>query len=325
MSDTTQCAAIREEFSALLDGELTADEQAQIDEHLLECSECLRSLDTMKKVMGIYADLPHVQAPEDLLDGVHEELADNSIEFERSAKASQPVSYRPVLIAAATLAMMAGVSYIAVNGLESNVEMAAAPEAAIQADTVAIEESSKSEAELLREEAEFWQAEEAAPKKRYKPTMKELRQLHADALKNSAPPTGNAQEKAMTNDAEMKDMADMVTETEIGLTSEIIEYRKQLKEKVYNAYTIRDDGLWIEKGYSDQTVIPLTPGTDEYVTMLYNKEYLPYLTRHTRDIIFTYENKWYRIAHIGPLIADAVLGDPHPNSRKEPTDPPPQP
>jgi len=221
--------------------------------------------------------------------------------------------------------MMAGASYIAVNGLESNVEMAAAPEAAIQADTVTIEDSSKSEAELLREEAEFWQAEEATPKKRYKPTMKELRQLHADALKNSAPPTGNAQEKAMTNDAKMKDMADMVTETEIGLTSEIIEYRKQLKEKVYNAYTIRDDGLWIEKGYSDQTVIPLTPGTDEYVTMLYNKEYLPYLTRHTRDIIFTYENKWYRIAHIGPLIADAVLGDPHPNSRKEPTDPPPQP
>ena len=102
MSNDTPCASIREEFSALLDGELTAMEQARIDEHLLECSECLRSLDTMKKVMGIYDELPKVSAPDEMLSRVHDELDDNT-ETNESPEASIPVSYRPVMLAAATL------------------------------------------------------------------------------------------------------------------------------------------------------------------------------------------------------------------------------
>ena len=36
------CAQAKEEFSALLDGELTPESRAAIEAHLSECSDCLR-------------------------------------------------------------------------------------------------------------------------------------------------------------------------------------------------------------------------------------------------------------------------------------------
>ena len=81
-------------------------------------------------------------------------------------------------------------------------------------------------------------------------------------------------------------------------------------------FTISDKGLWTEKGYTDQPLTLLKPLTTEYTDMMYEKANLVNLTRHTRDIIFSYEGKWYQIAHIGPLIYDPILGNPHPKSRK---------
>lgn len=326
MSDNTPCESIREEFSALLDGELTADEQARIDEHLLGCSECLRSLDAMKKVMGLYDELPRVEAPEDVLDGVHEALDDTTVEFERANDGNQRVSYRPVLIAAATLALMAGVSYIAVEGLDSQRQYAAeAPEASMEADVAMVEESIASEATVMRDAAVQQVKEKTAGEleSKDKHGHGHSHEGHSHGEESGTPqsPMLKAKPKLIFSDEEVE-----IPGADIRVvTPEIEEYRKNLKEKVYSAYTIREDGLWIEKGYTDQALTTLKPGTDDYVIMLGEKEYLSALTRHTRDIIFSYEGQWYRIAHIGPLISDIVLGEPHPNSRKKPTDPVPQP
>lgn len=59
------CAAIREEFSALLDDELGPARRAEVEAHLSGCAACLRELDAMKRVSDLYATLPPVAAPAD--------------------------------------------------------------------------------------------------------------------------------------------------------------------------------------------------------------------------------------------------------------------
>ncbi len=41
---------VREDFSALLDNELTHEERELVEGHLSECAECLRELDALKRV-----------------------------------------------------------------------------------------------------------------------------------------------------------------------------------------------------------------------------------------------------------------------------------
>lgn len=66
------CETIREEFSALLDGELDAETREAVESHLHECSDCLRELGRYKKVTGMYGRLERVPAP----PGFEERVAD---------------------------------------------------------------------------------------------------------------------------------------------------------------------------------------------------------------------------------------------------------
>ncbi len=68
------CDTMREDFSALLDGELTPFEQAEIEAHLSECSECLRILGGMKKVDDLYRALEPAVAPGDFEERLKQRL-----------------------------------------------------------------------------------------------------------------------------------------------------------------------------------------------------------------------------------------------------------
>ena len=63
VDERERCAAVREEFSALLDGELTVDERDRVESHLALCADCLRELDGLKKVDVLFRRLPSVDAP----------------------------------------------------------------------------------------------------------------------------------------------------------------------------------------------------------------------------------------------------------------------
>ncbi|HIJ73870.1 MAG TPA: hypothetical protein HPP83_07195, partial [Candidatus Hydrogenedentes bacterium] len=57
------CPEVRDEFSALLDGELDLARRSAVEAHLAKCSDCLRELDRLKRVDRVYRELPKQAAP----------------------------------------------------------------------------------------------------------------------------------------------------------------------------------------------------------------------------------------------------------------------
>lgn len=68
------CTQARDEFAALLDGELVAESRAAVEAHLSQCSDCLRELDGLKRVDVLYRELPRVTAPVGFDEGVREAI-----------------------------------------------------------------------------------------------------------------------------------------------------------------------------------------------------------------------------------------------------------
>ncbi|MBI5093315.1 MAG: zf-HC2 domain-containing protein [Candidatus Hydrogenedentes bacterium] len=100
------CAHAKEEFSALLDGELTPEDRAAIEAHLAECSECLRDLDGMKRVDVRYRQLAPLKAPEGLEHRVRA-ATQRGIRI-RTTRALSPLRVWPLLASAASLALVIG-------------------------------------------------------------------------------------------------------------------------------------------------------------------------------------------------------------------------
>lgn len=70
-----ECEHIRNEFSALLDNELNPEDRELVEEHLSDCSDCLRELHGYKVVSDIYRYHHPVKAPEDFEARFHAAIA----------------------------------------------------------------------------------------------------------------------------------------------------------------------------------------------------------------------------------------------------------
>ncbi|MBR5261406.1 MAG: zf-HC2 domain-containing protein, partial [Oscillospiraceae bacterium] len=129
----TDCAKIQELISAMLDGELSAEEKSLVKEHIDSCSECAAMYEMFALVSGeLESDL--AEAPADLKNKV---MA--GIKPEKKKK-GLIVSLRPYMTAAACLVLVIGVVAAGRGGFSMNsaadmaAPRAAAPESAI-ADT----------------------------------------------------------------------------------------------------------------------------------------------------------------------------------------------
>jgi hypothetical protein len=69
------CSFDREELSALLDGELSAADQARVREHLKSCSECAREYSDIESASSSVRQLRDVPAPKSILESVRNNLA----------------------------------------------------------------------------------------------------------------------------------------------------------------------------------------------------------------------------------------------------------
>jgi anti-sigma factor (TIGR02949 family) len=116
MKEYATCIEAREEFSALLDGELEIENQDGLERHLAECSECLRELDSLKKVSDAYETLPNVSAPDDLADEIRQGMEPSQVDLSDSPRSAKPVSFKPVVVAVLVLAALAILSFLISQG-----------------------------------------------------------------------------------------------------------------------------------------------------------------------------------------------------------------
>jgi anti-sigma factor (TIGR02949 family) len=71
---TERCEQLRERFSEYLDGELTPEERAALEEHLAACTGCRAELEALRRTVQAVASLPRRTAPEGLAARVAAEI-----------------------------------------------------------------------------------------------------------------------------------------------------------------------------------------------------------------------------------------------------------
>ena len=100
-----ECADVREEFSALIDGQLPPDTRAAVEAHLAQCAECLRELDEVKRIDVLYRQLAPQRAPADFEDRLRAALHADAATTPRAwGRRMWPV----LVLAAATLLVVLG-------------------------------------------------------------------------------------------------------------------------------------------------------------------------------------------------------------------------
>ncbi len=144
---TMNCDTARDEFSALLDGELTPEARAAVEAHLAECSECLRRLEGYRRVSSIYQGLGRVAAPDELETRVRRAL--RPVALASSARLSRR-SVLPLLASAAALAIMIGGAWQIYRTDNAQFDVASAPESAAM-DAASVQASPPTETEALQQ------------------------------------------------------------------------------------------------------------------------------------------------------------------------------
>jgi len=112
-----KCEKIEHLLAEYVDGTLSPAENAQVQEHLEQCSECAELVAELQKVVSMVRSLPEQDAPPDMADNI---FAVTSRRWPRFLKKTRlrPRRYAPISAAAAVL-----VALIAVVAVFSNFEM----------------------------------------------------------------------------------------------------------------------------------------------------------------------------------------------------------
>jgi len=101
------CNEVREEFSALLDGELSPEKRDSVEGHLAQCADCLRELDALRRVNTLFAQLDEKTAPEDFEARLQKSLTPSSVRFLRFSGLQRKALW-PVLSAAVLFLVFGG-------------------------------------------------------------------------------------------------------------------------------------------------------------------------------------------------------------------------
>ncbi|MFA6239640.1 MAG: hypothetical protein WC655_01850 [Candidatus Hydrogenedentales bacterium] len=138
---------IREQFSPILDDELTPDERAAIEADLAQDAELLRELHSLKRVDELFRRMPPLHAPKEFEAGVRAKLRPNVLRFPAAVLTRRRAL--GIAAAAAVLVLVAGVVVIQYRPSRTQFDMAStkyAPEAATAPDLMAQEQAVASDA-----------------------------------------------------------------------------------------------------------------------------------------------------------------------------------
>lgn len=106
------CAENREQHSALLDGELTAEARALVQAHLDGCAECVGELTRLARLMGMLHALPPERAPLGFVDRVLEAARPTPWYVRLGRRVLLPWRVKVPLEAAAVLVVALGAVYV---------------------------------------------------------------------------------------------------------------------------------------------------------------------------------------------------------------------
>ena len=106
------CADNRLLHSALLDGELAADERAQVEAHLATCAECTAELAALARTLGMLHALPATRAPLGFVDRVLEAARPMPWHRRWGRRLFQPRRVKLPLEAAAVVLVALGAVYV---------------------------------------------------------------------------------------------------------------------------------------------------------------------------------------------------------------------
>lgn len=197
---------MKQEFSALLDGELTPEKRAAIEAHLAESAEDLRELDGYKRVDALFRGLPREEAPEELEKRLETELRRGPLQF--TARRLHQRQVWPLLSAAAMFLLVCGTAlYFSIGGPESpSYEVASLGKDVAQQAAV---ESELAEEAMPAAEGAASVAEEPLP---------ELQKVADDRMASSQGALGRTMAKiAPADEAEYEDAAELPSESPTAL------------------------------------------------------------------------------------------------------------
>lgn len=120
---------IRDQFSPLLDGELSPEERARVEAALSEDAELLRELDSLKRVDDLYRALPAVSAPANFEADIRERLHPSHLVTAACAPSMARKERRrrmvwPGLAAAAAVLVCVGGVMVTINRSAGRLQMA---------------------------------------------------------------------------------------------------------------------------------------------------------------------------------------------------------
>ncbi len=113
MCEVWDCARLRPQLSALLDGELSDKATEAALSHLDTCSDCLREYELLRVMQGLFAAVPSVEPPPDLKERIWARIRTDQA---ASRSAEMPWRWRWAAGAAAAVAAAAGIVLALVLG-----------------------------------------------------------------------------------------------------------------------------------------------------------------------------------------------------------------
>lgn len=291
MTVSDECASVREDFSALLDGELSGEDREIVDNHLSQCSECLRALDGFQRVDGLYGALTAVDAPGHLEDAVREALRPKT---RRRAWFKRPPKI--LLEAAAVLiivALLASVVRTNMSEVDAPMQMAQ-----LESGAGAVAESVEEERSDAAAEFDLAEAPEAAIAAD-RAMADETSTLGVQ--RGETPPSGSRAESLPASPLEEAAEAAPARRNRgrnsIGAEGELMPLRQAAvaARSAARVFQERGDGIHYEAGYENQELKSIARGTAALDDLLdAHPSAREDIERHERIVIRLGET-WYSI------------------------------
>jgi len=262
------CEDVQEDFSALLDEELAPDEVEGVEAHLSTCSDCLRELDSLKKMQSVYDALPKVDAPHRFKMDLREKSTPMTLRINPRHTKVKPYKF---LIATAAMLLFIG-SLWGLVGTPSDDTAPLIMSESPQADAVfnvALMDSGAGES--ADDESTF-----------------------AVMKSSSAVIESITVPMAMEADSVKKEMA--LVKAEI---SRLGESAMSPSEPVREFTSARVDNrdVWTQQGFTNQEVLELKPNAPKLAGIMASNPNLAKILNIVHEVTFEYEGVWYRVTH----------------------------